>query len=116
MPARERRRLSGLTPREVPMALGLKNFWERYFGGAAAEPAEEPVEYNGYRIRAAPYASKGQYQTCGSIEKEVGGELKEHRFIRAETHPSREAAIAFSIAKAKQLIDEQGERLFRSSR
>jgi len=27
-------------------------------------------------------------------------------------HPTREAAIAFSIAKARQLIDEQGDRLF----
>ena len=54
----------------------------------------------------------GQYQTCGVIEKEVRGELKEHRFIRAETHSSREEAVAFSIAKAQQLIDEQGERLF----
>ena len=40
------------------------------------------------------------------------GEVKEHRFIRAELHPTREAAIAFSIAKARQIIDEQGERLF----
>ena len=77
------------------------------------QPAEAPeVEYNGYRIRPAPFSRKGQYQTSGIIEKEVGGELKEHRFIRAEAHPSREGAVAFSIAKAKQLIDEQGDRLF----
>ena len=71
------------------------------------------IEYNGYRIRPAPYASKGQYQTSGIIEKEVGGELKEHRFVRAETHPSRDQAVEFSIAKAKQIIDEQGDRIFR---
>src|SRR5437773_2317686 len=100
----------------APMASTLKSWWTHLFGAAGTAAGGEPVEYNGYRIRAAPYASKGQYQTSGTIEKEVGGELKEHRFIRAETHPNREAAIAFSIAKAKQLIDEQGERLFRSSR
>ena len=44
-------------------------------------------------------------------EKEVGGEVKEHRFVRAETHSSREEAIAFSIAKAKQIVDEQGDRI-----
>ena len=38
--------------------------------------------------------------------------MKEHRFVRAEMHSSREAAVEFSIAKARQLIDEQGERLF----
>ena len=44
----------------------------------------------------------------------MGGELKEHSFVRAETHPSRDQAIEFSIAKAQQIIDEQGERMFRS--
>ncbi len=89
----------------------LKALFNRLFGGAAAAGAEA-VEHNGYRIRPAPYRRMGQYQTCGVIEKEVARETKEHRFIRAEMHPSREAAAAFSIAKAKQLIDEQGERLF----
>jgi hypothetical protein len=91
----------------------LKALWSRLTGGGGAEPAAEAVEYNGYRIRPAPYPSKGAYQTAGTIEKEIGGELKEHRFIRAETHPSRDQAIEFSIAKAKQIIDEQGDRIFR---
>jgi hypothetical protein len=90
----------------------IKALWARLFGRGNGEPSGVAVEYNGYRIRPAPYTRGGQYQTCGIIEKEVRGELKEHRFIRAEAHPSREAAVAFSIAKAKQLIDEQGERLF----
>lgn len=89
----------------------LKSLWERLFGGdtAAAGPA---LDYNGYRIRPAPYRREGQYQTCGIIEKEVAGAPKEHRFIRAELHPTREAAVEFSIAKAKQIIDEQGDRIF----
>ena len=93
------------------MAGGVRALFSRWFGGSAVAAAE-PVEYNGYLIRPAPYARQGQYQTCGVIEKDVAGEKKEHRFIRAETHPSRDAAIAFSIHKAKQLIDEQGDRLF----
>ena len=97
------------------MASMLKALWSRLTGGGSAESAAAAaVEYEGYRIRPAPYPSRGAYQTAGSIEKEIGGELKEHRFIRAETHPSRDQAIEFSIAKAKQLIDEQGDRLFRS--
>jgi hypothetical protein len=95
------------------MASMLKILWTRLTGGGMAAANAEPVEYNGYRIRPAPYPSKGQYQTAGIIEKEVAGELKEHRFVRAETHPSRDQAIEFSIAKAKQIIDEQGERIFR---
>jgi len=93
------------------MAGGLKEFFGRFFGSVATAEAE-PVDYSGYRIRPAPYPRGGEYQTCGVIEKAIGGELREHRFVRAETHPSRDQAIAFSIHKAKQLIDEQGDRLF----
>jgi hypothetical protein len=91
----------------------LKGLLSRLFGGGGAQAAAEAVEYEGYLIRPAPFASKGQYQTCGTIEKELGGELKQYQFIRAEAHPSRDQAIEFSIAKAKQIIDEQGDRIFR---
>jgi len=98
------------------MASIFKDLWTRLAGGgeAAREPeaAAEPVEYKGFRIRPAPYPSKGQYQTAGVIEKAFGAETKEHRFVRAETHASKDDAAAFSIAKAKQIIDEQGDRLF----
>ena len=97
------------------MASTLRTLWTRLFGDGTTEVAAEPVDYNGYRIRPTPYAMKGQFQTCGLIEKEIDGELKQHRFVRAETHPSREGAIAFSIDKAKQMIDEQGEWLFRGA-
>ena len=94
------------------MASIFRGLFARLFGGVAVDPEEDPVEYEGYRIRPTPYRRQGQYQTCGIIEKEIAGELKEHRFIRAELHPSQEAAVEFSIAKAKQIIDEQGERIF----
>ena len=85
----------------------------RSFFDISPDSEEDPIEYNGYRIRPTPFPRRGQYQTAGAIEREVGGEVKEHRFVRAETHSSREEAIAFSIAKAKQIIDEQGDRIFR---
>ena len=79
---------------------------------AAAEAPMDAVEYNGYRIRPAPYRSDGQFQTAGTIEKDFPEGMKEHRFVRAEAHPSRDAAVAFTIAKGKQIIDEQGDRVF----
>jgi hypothetical protein len=86
-------------------------------GEGSAAPAEakasDPVEYKGFVIRAAPYKSEGQYQTAGSIEKDVGGAPKRHEFIRAERHTSHEEAVSFSLLKARQIIDEQGERIFR---
>lgn len=90
----------------------LKGLWQRLLSGGLTAREAEAVPYNGYLIRPTPYARGGGYQTCGVITKELGGEAKEHRFVRAETHPSRSEAVEFSIAKARQLIDEQGDRLF----
>ena len=70
------------------------------------------AEHKGFRIRTTPYATMGGWQTAGVIEKASDSGVREHRFVRAETHPSREDAAAFTIAKARQIIDEQGERVF----
>ena len=90
------------------------SFWKSLFGGSSesAEKANEPVEYNGFTIRAAPYKSDGQYQTAGMITKEIGGTTKEHKFIRADRHASYDDAVEFSLGKARQIVDQQGERLF----
>lgn len=76
------------------------------------EPAIPPIEYKGYRIRPTPYGTNGQYQTAGVIEKDSPDGVKEHRFVRADTHQSRDDAIDFTISKAKQMIDMQGDRIF----
>ncbi len=98
------------------MASFLKDLWTRFSGAGsrdgASAPAAEAVEYKGFRIRPEPYPSKGQYQTAGTIEKETEEGVKQHRFVRAETHPSKDDAVAFAIVKGKQIIDEQGERIF----
>jgi len=80
-------------------------------GGAGGPPAEA-VEYKGYRIRPAPYRNNGLYQTAGTIEKDGPAGVQEYRFVRADTHTSREDAIAFTTSKAKQIIDLQGDKIF----
>ena len=70
------------------------------------------VEHKGFLIRATPFKEAGQYQTCGVISKEVGGVLKEHKFIRADRFPALETAAEIAISKGKQIVDEQGERIF----
>ncbi len=80
-------------------------------GGKAAKPAD-PVEYKGYVIRAAPYKNNGHYQTAGTIERDIGGVKKEHRFIRADGYASYADAVAFTLNKARQIIDLQGEKIF----
>jgi hypothetical protein len=92
----------------------LKAAWSRLAGGRGDVdgPSVPPVEYKGYRIRPTPYRANAVYQTAGIIEKDTPEGVKEHRFIRADTHQSRDDAIAFAISKAKQIIDLQGDRIF----
>jgi hypothetical protein len=94
----------------------LKAAWSRLAGGGAAGdiegPAVPPVEYKGFRIRPTPFRSNGHYQTAGVIERDAPEGVQQHRFIRADTHPTRDDAIAFAISKAKQIIDLQGDRIF----
>jgi hypothetical protein len=80
-------------------------------GGKAAKAAAEE-EYKGYLIKATPTAVGGEHQLAGTIEKEVGGALKTHTFVRADRLSTREEAASRAIAKGKQLVDEQGDRLF----
>ncbi|WGF87339.1 HlyU family transcriptional regulator [Marinivivus vitaminiproducens] len=96
--------------------MGLGGFFRNLFG--SGEPGEakaehgEPVEYNGFTITPAPEGKGGQYLTAGIIRKAVGDEVREHRFIRADTHSSKDEAEKFSVLKAQQIINEQGDRLF----
>ena len=83
----------------------------RLFGGGSAPPPE-PEEHDGFRIYPEPQSDAGGYRIAGRIEKDVGGETKVHRFVRADTLQSKEEAERFTILKAKQIIDEQGEGIF----
>jgi hypothetical protein len=75
-------------------------------------PAGDAVEYNGYRIRPAPFRDGGQFQTAGVIEKDFPDGVKEHRFIRAEKHGSHDEAVSFTLTKARQIIDQTGDGMF----
>ena len=73
----------------------------------------DPVDHKGFVIRAAPYKNdNGQYQTAGLISRDVDGVRKEHRFIRADSYPSYDDAVEFTVGKARQIIDLQGDKIF----
>src|SRR5690349_153547 len=92
------------------------SLWKMLFGGSSSAEkaaAESPPEvYNGFTIRAAPFKSGPNFQVAGVIEKEIAGVRKEHRFIRADSSPSYEDAVTYSLSKARQIIDLQGELIF----
>ena len=81
-------------------------------GGAKPAKAADPVDYKGYVIRAAPFKNNGQYQTAGTIERDIEGERKEHRFIRADAYAAYDDAVSFTVNKARQIIDLQGDKIF----
>jgi len=80
-------------------------------GSGKAVPAEE---HDGFRITPEPQRDGPSWRIAARIEKEVGGETRTHRMIRADTLQNEEAAAAASVAKARALVDEQGESIFRS--
>lgn len=83
-------------------------------GSSASAQEEEPGEdYNGYHLRPAPFEEKGGFQVCGVITRTINGEEKKRVFIRADRLPSREAAISMTMAKARQIVDLEGDRIFR---
>lgn len=96
----------------------MLGFVRRLWGGgeqgeATPGAADGPgVEYKGFRIIPRESPQGGQFLTSGVIVHEGPAGRREHRFVRADTHPSADAAREFTLAKARRLIDEQGERIF----
>lgn len=95
------------------------SFWKNLFGGgsSSAEPEGDKVlgeeSHKGFLIKAIEMKAGSELQLAGTIEKEIGGELKTYRFVRADRMTSRDDLIALAIAKGRQIIDEQGEAIFR---
>ena len=86
----------------------------RLFGRSTTPEPEVTAEtYGAFRIYPAPVSEGTVYRIAARIEAEVDGETKTHHLMRADTLNDRESAVAASVGKAKQVIDEQGMRLFR---
>ncbi len=89
------------------------SFLKRLFGagGAGAAPAEEIV-HEGYRIVATPQKEGDQFRLHGTISMEIDGEVKTHTLIRADLFPASDDCVTQTFVKAKQVIKEQGTRIF----
>ena len=100
------------------MARGFGDFLNKLFGagsgnGNAKEPqADAPVDYKGYTIIAAPRNEGGSWVVAGKIRKDGEDGAREYEFIRADSYPSREPAVEFTVIKAKQMIDNEGDMIF----
>lgn len=95
------------------------SFLKKLFGGGAATdkaPAGDKVlgeeDYKGFVIRAVEMRAGSEYQLAGTIEKQVEGETKTYRYIRADRMSSVDDLVALALSKGRQIVDEQGNSLF----
>lgn len=98
------------------------SFWKNLFGGggggnssgASAGPEVVGEEsYKGHTIKAITMMNGLEYQLAGTIEKEIGGELKTYQFVRADRFASRDDMAGIALSKGRQIIDEQGDGIYR---
>lgn len=87
------------------------SFLKKLFGGGRSQ-GFKPESYQGCTIHPEPVQDGNGYRLTARIEKEIGGEVKTHMLIRADVLLTAEDAAEASIAKAKQVIDQVGDRLF----
>ncbi|MCB2137549.1 MAG: hypothetical protein KDE08_16660 [Rhodobacteraceae bacterium] len=89
------------------------SWFSRLFASPPSDkPQAEPVLHEGFRIFVDPIAEGGSFRVAARIEKEVGGEVRTHQMVRADTLSTAEAAAEMTLRKAKSLIDQQGEAIF----
>ena len=83
----------------------------KLFGGGSGAKAPEPQgeAYEGFMITPDPARVDGGFRLGATIEK--GGQT--HTMIRADIFNDHASAVAGSIAKAKMVIDQVGDDIFR---
>ena len=90
------------------------SFLKKLFGGSektsSASKSVDELDYEGFHIATTPIDEGGQFRVCAMITKDIEGEMKTHRLVRADMCGSQQEASDIAIRKAKQMIDEQGER------
>jgi hypothetical protein len=94
------------------------SFLKRLFGGGEKTESGAPAvlgeeSYKGYLIKAVHMAAGSEMQLAGTIEKEIGGELRTYSFVRADRMSSREDLVAMALSKGRQIVDEQGDAIFK---
>ena len=89
----------------------------KLFGGSkSADVASKSVDYNGFTVTPTPIREGDKFRLSARIDKEVAGEARSHTLIRADVLNSQEEADEASVNKAKQMIDQMGERFRPSGR
>lgn len=96
------------------------SFFSKLFGGGQDAASGEPKilgqeDYKGYEITAIEMKQGSEFILAGNISKTINDELKVKKFVRADRLTSAEQASETALRKAKQIIDQEGDRLFDSA-
>jgi len=91
------------------------SFLKKLFGGGgdSSPPPAPPEHHNGYTIRPEPVKDGGTWRIGARIEKEIDGALKSHFMMRADSLQDYGDAAKASVSKAKMLVDQQGDSIFK---
>lgn len=89
------------------------SFLKKFFGGGGGDPTAKAETYKDFTIFSEPIKDGATWRIAARIEKEVDGDVKVHQMVRADTLQSFDEAVEASTNKAKALIDQQGETIFR---
>ncbi|WP_435103305.1 HlyU family transcriptional regulator [Arhodomonas sp. AD133] len=68
--------------------------------------------YKGFEVRAMPRKEGNTWRVAGEIARGEGEQAQTRSFVRADTYPAHDDAVAVSLRKGQQIIDEQGDQLF----
>lgn len=92
----------------------LRKLFGRLSGTSQAEqasPAQAEVvateNYEGYELQAAPMQDGKTWRVAGAIVNTMADDQPKQEFVRADTCASRDDAVAISLRKARQIVDEQ---------
>ena len=86
----------------------MVSWFSKIFGGGSDAAAPAAEDYKGFAITPQPQKDAGGWRISALIQKDG----KSHTMIRADVLNNEEAAVTASVSKAKQVIDEQGDRIF----
>jgi hypothetical protein len=92
------------------------SFLKKLFGGGGGSntPPSTPAEtHDGFTIYAEPVKEGGTWRIGARIEKEIDGEIKSHFMMRADTLQGFDEACSASMNKARMLVEQQGDSIFR---
>ena len=88
------------------------SFLKKLFGGGKGSSSAPAEMHNGFAVFSEPIKDGSVWRIAARIEKEIDGELKVHKMVRADTLQGQDEAAKASLDKARMLIDQQGESIF----